>query len=169
MKKLVILSLSIIGLTMMSFKSSENAKEKNLDINFKKPNTVSGSIYVAIGTYLWSGCQGSNPCGPCSGICIRAGKRPKKVDEMFVIGSPVPEGEGVFNIIDISNNTITLEFLSPGFTNGTQTGLSENFELGSQIASTYGYSNIILKKGFYNVNFTSSQFGKSTFDVILVP
>ncbi len=169
MKKIVILSLSLIGLTMMSFKSGENANEKNLDINFEKTHTVSGSIYVAIGTYLWSGCQGNNPCGPCSGICIRAGKRPKKVDEMFVIGSPVPVGEGVFNIIDISSNTITLEFLTPGFTNGTQTGLSDNFELGSEIASSYGYSNIILNQGFYDVNFTNSQYGKSTFNITLVP
>lgn len=169
MKKMLLLSISLIGLTMMSFKGSENVKEKNLNSKIEHVKTVSASIYVRIGTYLWNDCKGSNPCGPCPGICIRAGKGPKKIDEPFVIGSTVPEGEGVFNIVDISNNTMTLEFLTPGFTNGNQTGLSENFELGSEIASTYGYSNIILNQGFYNVNFTNSQYGKSTFNVTLVP
>jgi len=164
MKKMLLLSLGLIGLTIMSFKSSENVKEKNLDIG-----TGSGSIYVRIGTYLWPDCNGSNPCGPCAGICIRRGKGPKKVDDMFVIGTQVPEGEGVFNIIDISKNTMTLEFLTPGFTNGNQTGLAENFELGSEISNIYGYSNIILNQGFYKVNYTNSQYGKSTFNVTLVP
>lgn len=159
MKKIILLSLSLIGLTMMSFKSFENVKEKIAEIKIENIKTISASIYVRIGTYLWNDCKGTNPCGPCAGICIRGGKAPRKVEESFAIGSPVPEGEGVFNIVDISNNTMTVEFLTPGFTNGSQTGLSENFELGSEIASTYGYSNIILNQGFYNVNFTNSQYG----------
>jgi hypothetical protein len=157
MKKIVILTLGLIGLSMMSF------------TNAKLPTFVEQSASIRIGTYLWQNCQGSNPCGPCAGICFRrGGKKPKKIED-FVIGNPVEEGTGVFNIVGLSNNTITLEFKTIGFTNGNLTGIEEDMELGNELSSAYGYSDIIIKEGIYNVDFTNSTFGKAIFNVTLVP
>jgi len=167
MKKISYLFVIASITTLLSFFAY--SKINNPPLNKKVPVEYEASIYVAVGTYLWDGCTGHNPCGPCCGICIRGGKRPKKVDGAFQGIETVAEGEGAFKIIDISTNTVTLKFLTNGLSNGTQTGLEENFELGNEIASSYGYNNITLKKGFYSVDFTSAQYGIATFDAIIIP
>jgi hypothetical protein len=109
-------------------------------IGFESP-----SIYVDIGTHLFSGCNYDNPCGPCPGICVRRGKNPRK-NHVFD-AQLLANGEGAFAIRNISSNTITIEFQTTGFTSGTLTGLEDSLHLGASIASDFGKTDIIIHPG----------------------
>lgn len=99
MKKLIYLSFLTISIVAISCnKNQEISKRQNDSVVNYKPTYSEKEVALIIqsinssekagprwwekvkkwfrdhtGTYLFSGCNNHNPCGPCAGLCLRAG------------------------------------------------------------------------------------------------
>lgn len=161
----VMIALLLIGVTCCQKEKIEQTK---------KNNAAKASLYVEyndlyikfmIGTHLFNNCNYNNPCGPCPGICIRSGM--VFSDEMipYNIGE-----EGVVKVNGIINDKLHLTFLSPGFTEGNQTGFDEDYQLTQQEAAALGISDsiIILQAGIYEVDFNNSLYGETEIPMVFI-
>lgn len=108
------------------------------------------ALYVAAGSYLFANCNGNYHCGPCPGFCIRRGKKPRF--EKVYTASFNNEEDGAFRILSIGDNTITIKFLTDNLTYNNKAVLEGNLPLDTATAVQYGYSDITLLQGTYDVN-----------------
>lgn len=98
-------------------------------------------LYFAIGTTLPMNCKGDYHCGPCPGICVRPGKRPRL--EYVYSGVFQDEEEGALRIISITDNSVKVEFLTDNFTINDMTYIEEDYSLADEVSNAYGYQEII--------------------------
>lgn len=153
MKKIVILSLSIIGLTMMSFKSSEN-------FNVRKSNEFKAKKEVVVNTFGFDKGQRKN-CAP-PGATTPA----KCCDRKFCLVSNVETNndditvanyfEGTIEVIN--DNTLAINILhnkihSSVFTYWliNNTFEREYFPLDNSVSIKFGKTNIAFSEGKYPV------------------
>lgn len=121
-------------------------------------------IKIKIGTYLFNNCSGSNPCGPCAGICIRFGSdRPKKPRDFNMADINFDDYvDGYRYIYAIDNrsldNTISLHLVSEDIVNNDGVIIEEDLEIIN--------TDIILKEGTYEVDYSPEEYDEVKIDVI---
>ncbi len=157
MKKIVILGLSLIGLTLMSFKSSEN-------FNYSKSNELKIDTKVEVNTFGFDKGQRKN-CAPGSPktCCNRRFCFVKNVetnnDDIMVSDY----FEGTIEVINDSTLAINIpqnKIHSSAFTywliNNTFEG--EYFPLDNSVSNKFGKTDIAFSEGNYPVVTTASGY-----------
>lgn len=138
----------------------QNNSEMNLTLQNERQDA---GLYFAIGTTLPMNCKGDYHCGPCPGICVRPGKRPRL--EYVYSGVFQDEEEGALRIISITDNSVKVEFLTDNFTINDMTYIEEDYSLADEVSNAYGYQEIILKQGIYEVDVSWGDFGSAVIDI----
>lgn len=190
MKKLIYLSFLAIAIISVSCNKNHEVTERRTDSVVKYQPTYSKKEITSIvhsinsgekvgpgwlekvkkwfndhtGTYLFSGCTNHNPCGPCAGLCLRAG---------LVTGdenngdSATPEdyanGLRVFGLSLIENTesgeqAIMFVFNSDvnDFTTNGAFYIEKDLFVSNTIANAMGKNSIKFVKGNYSVVFDAS-------------
>lgn len=148
----------------------QNEKEKQIKNNNITNALLNVEYYdlyakIMIGTHLFNNCNYNNPCGPCPGICFRSG---------IIFSNDITtynaEEEGIIKINGIVNNKLHVTFLSPGFTEGNQTGFNDDYQLTQQEAAVLGFydSIIVLPAGIYNVDYSNSLYGETELPMVFI-
>lgn len=113
------------------------------------------------GTNLFNNCSGSNPCGPCPGICLRFNSMDFGViDEDYVSSEDYDLGYRALKISLIENADTNEEKIMFVFKNYVQDFIiddffyiEENLQFNSELAEIFEKKYITIQKGKYPVVF----------------
>lgn len=122
------------------------------------------------GTYLFQNCQGTMPCGPCAGICLRFSKSSdlfQPVDETYQI---TPEeyqnGERLFQIALFNDTILGFSFTQSDFVYLDSLYVPKNFNIGGSASELFNKDSIIVRRGVYPVSFSHGRNGSTIVKVL---
>lgn len=143
----------------------ESNEENNLiQKDLYNPDEGDPCLKIYKGTNLWEDCHHDYTCGPCGGICFRSGATLGNETMSYDQNT-----EGLIMIEEILSNSIKIKILSQGLTQDGYTGFDEDYTLGNDIASIFGYSSITLHSGIYEVDFSNSIYGEAFITATFIP
>lgn len=121
-------------------------------------------IKVRIGTHLFDNCTGSNPCGPCPGICFKSRDDSSDIfnlveDDYCLTRSEYNDGERLMQAALLNDTTMALTFVHSDFIINDILYIPENFNVGTSLANSCRKQTITVLKGEYPVSYTHSKNG----------
>ena len=121
-------------------------------------------IKVRIGTHLFDNCIGSNPCGPCPGICLKLRNDSSDIfnlvdDDYCITRGEYDDGERLMQAALLNDTTMALTFVHSDFIINDILYIPEDFNVGSSLANSYRKQTITVLEGEYPVSYTHSKNG----------
>ena len=117
-----------------------------------------------VGTHLFQNCNGSNPCGPCPGICLRFGKIAgdimQKTDSLST--QDYQSGLRVYSLSIIQNNTTNEEKVlfetqyDTDLLNQGSLYITQKTPVADDITSALNKTSISIKPGIYQAFYQSN-------------
>lgn len=150
---------------IVGVQEESNQENKLMHKDMYNPDEGNPCLKIYRGTNLWENCKHDYTCGPCAGLCFRSG---------VTLGNETmsydQNTEGLIMIEEILSNSIKIKILSQGLTTDDgYTGFDEDYTLGNDIASIFGYNSINLHSGIYEVDFSNSIYGEVYITATFIP
>lgn len=111
-------------------------------------------IKAHTGTHLFNNCSGSNPCGPCPGICIPLGIISYPSPDGTLSEEEIAENIGALEMTNLDDATMVVSFPDARiFTINNTFYVTEDINMGEQSAGAFNASSFIIKKGVYPLSY----------------
>lgn len=122
------------------------------------------------GTFLYSNCTGTNPCGPCPGVCLRSNQAAVGVPDNYTLTTQDKiDGVDMYSVEFVSDTSAVITFKNHlSFVHSNNFYITENYDLGGGVAETFKLSGVVMKKGVYPVSFTYNPNGETIVKVDVV-
>lgn len=126
------------------------------NVNSKEANPIDKIIKwikAHIGTHLSDNCNGSMPCGPCPGICLKLSTNSTVVEKGYSLSNGEFEnGERLFVLTMLDETNFLVNFIdTQDFVYKDEFVFQQDLDLGSDLAKAFGKESFIVKKGNYPV------------------
>lgn len=172
MKKSILGIVGIVMISLLGLIACNKEDSSSHTNNDKYENKLmigdylqDAGIYLTSGTNMFGDCGLLYPCGRCPAICIKGGKRPRFAENYTA--DLLEYGEGAIRIKTINANFVVVEFLTDNLVYNGRTYIEDDFSLGEDVSNAYGFQDIILKEGAYDVSFVNAEYGIAEINVIL--
>jgi hypothetical protein len=119
------------------------------------------------GTYLFQSCSGSNPCGPCAGLCLGSGRAASGVPSNYTLTQQDKiDGIDLFSFTFITDTTAVITFKnSSSFVHSGNFYLDQDYDFGGGVAKEFKLKSVVMKKGVYPVSFSNDPNGETVVQV----
>jgi hypothetical protein len=125
-------------------------------------------VKAHIGTHLFNNCNGSNPCGPCPGICIPLGRTATITNNNTYNEQDHLSGIGTLGLTRIAEDKFIIEFVNnPEFVIDNTFYVTEDTELSDAVKNAFDTDKFIIKKGAYPLSFSQNPNGETIITVIV--
>ncbi len=125
-------------------------------------------IKAHTGTHLFNNCSGSNPCGPCPGICIPLGIISYPSPDGTLSEEEIAENIGALEMTNWDDANMIVSFPdSRIFTINSTFYVHEDINMGEQSAGAFNASSFIIKKGVYPLSYRRGQSPQTIINIEL--
>lgn len=119
------------------------------------------------GTHLFNGCNGSNPCGPCPGICIALSVHSNPATDSTYNQGDHANALGTFGLTRIADDKFILEFVDNSeFVINDVFYAPQDIDLGKKIEKMFDVEKFIIKQGVYPLSYKTNVKGETVITVI---
>lgn len=114
-------------------------------------------------THQYPNCEGGD-CGTCHGICVK--RVPKDADGITLSTQEIADGDIYAWVYISEGGQLCMEPIGNIDNGGGTTEITENFDLGDEVASLLGFSSVTIIAGTYTITYsTTYPNGVVCFDI----
>lgn len=120
------------------------------------------------GTTLFNNCNGSNPCGPCPGMCFNLSVHSQPAPDSTYNQGDHANGLGTFGLTRIDEDKFILEFVDNSeFVINDVFYAPQDIDLGHKIERMFDVDKFIIKQGVYPLSYKENVKGETVITVIV--
>jgi hypothetical protein len=160
-----IVSIENVKSVLQSYHKKDNSEQK-------RPNwgKIKKWIKAHVGAQTGVYCPGGYACGPCPGICIFTSKTSQVVPDNYILSDEdINDDQRLFILSNSTTDSTTyiITFVNTDdFVLNNQFVISENADLGSNVANEFGKESFVIKSGTYPVIYDFDQRGETVITIV---